>query len=64
MISQQNLTNDLDKTKLFTKNPGVAAQKKQLQITTNLQMISDKSHSIPAKYPSWGSFHIVRKQKR
>ena len=65
MISQQNLTNDLDKTKLFTKNPGVGAQK---EIVTDYYKFAndkwDKSHTIPAKYPSWGSFNIVSEKTK
>ena len=65
MISSENLTNKLDRTKLFTKHPTKEIQKK---ITEDYYKFAngewDKTHSIPPKYPSWGSFNIVSEKTK
>ena len=65
MISAENLTNDLDRTKLLTKKPELSVQK---EIVKDYYKFAndkwDKSHSIPAKYPCWGSFNIVSEKSK
>ena len=65
MISAENLTNDLDRTKLLTKKPELSVQKKIVKDYYKFANDKwDKSHSIPAKYPSWGSFNIVSEKSK